>query len=880
MDNIDTQMNKLNNDINNLQNKLLTDLSNTLTTTQQAANDFINYSTNIFDKLSDAEKKTQFDTYESYFGLFEQNIVSTETIYNETAELIQTIEEELISVGNIVYGGTMDAYKATLDAYKITFDFCKNTFEILTDIYNTLLKLYNYWYSIYKSLFNLYKNKDKIIDDKKKGLRDYMKLSTYKPFLSPLVWVIYFCFILVNLLVLFFYYFGYKPSLPKGSTIDKFANVPFFIISIIFSSSVFMSTMFLSDKKKINIFDAHNNLSPIGLIILFVTIILLHGIAYGLEAIGQSNMGILTGGQTSTTFKLALFIATMGLFASGLYDIFVRYNIIKTITPSKPSMSDKTITIIVLSVILLIFVSSLLMSGSIGRLFQLNKYSMYGAVSAFIFICLIIISLYNAISNNPFVLVNKDNHYTTYGASILCSLIILIVTGVFFFGSDIAGYIGSFFNQFGQICKERPLLVTFVSIICMIVLLINTYKLFPHTSTSIFIISAVTIAIIGAIGFLYYSYAHNNTNIELTSPNFNIRLLLNLVGTLGVVGLIAIILKYAVPSDVYTFSGTSTTTSILLNVLIMILLLTILYFVLMKLNFIRNSPYLKLFVNVILFIPCFLFWIYDKIMKDYNNTGSSTTFLIVTGFLVLLTLFLYPGLNKYYYTKSQGGKQFVNAPLSTSSRHVISTYNELNGLPRGSEQPNPNYRYSLSFWYLVDANGSKNNSDYYNILSYGDKPAIRYNPAKNTLIISVKPTKDDEGHDYIIDKSLKINRDLSITRHNVDNENNMIVYKLDEVLLQKWNNVVINYEAGTLDLFVNGELVNSAIDIMPYVTFDTITIGEENGISGGVCNLVYYKTPISYSNILSNYNQLKGTNPPILPTIGSVISSELDRYKV
>ena len=51
---------------------------------------------------------------------------------------------------------------------------------------------------------------------------------------------------------------------------------------------------------------------------------------------------------------------------------------------------------------------------------------------------------------------------------------------------------------------------------------------------------------------------------------------------------------------------------------------------------------------------------------------------------------------------------------------------------------------------------------------------------------------------------------------------------------------------------------------MPYFTLDDLTIGEDNGIKGGICNVVYYKEPLRASKIYYLYNMSKNNSPPIL----------------
>ena len=91
-----------------------------------------------------------------------------------------------------------------------------------------------------------------------------------------------------------------------------------------------------------------------------------------------------------------------------------------------------------------------------------------------------------------------------------------------------------------------------------------------------------------------------------------------------------------------------------------------------------------------------------------------------------------------------------------------------------------------------------------------------------------------------------------------------IEYIIDGPPLQKWNNMVINYDGGHLDIFMNSKLIRSFPSVVPYMSFDQLTVGEENGLGGGICNVVYFPSSISRERIITNYNLLKNNNPPII----------------
>ena len=89
---------------------------------------------------------------------------------------------------------------------------------------------------------------------------------------------------------------------------------------------------------------------------------------------------------------------------------------------------------------------------------------------------------------------------------------------------------------------------------------------------------------------------------------------------------------------------------------------------------------------------------------------------------------------------------------------------------------------------------------------------------------------------------------------------------------QKWNYVALTYSDNRVDIFINGNLEKTYIftnDAIPtYTGMDRITVGDGDGtVSGGglygaICNVNYYKTPLTQIQIVSAYNMLMHKNPP------------------
>lgn len=159
------------------------------------------------------------------------------------------------------------------------------------------------------------------------------------------------------------------------------------------------------------------------------------------------------------------------------------------------------------------------------------------------------------------------------------------------------------------------------------------------------------------------------------------------------------------------------------------------------------------------------------------------------------------------------------------------------------------YKYAISGWFYINPqppNTSTAYSVYTNILNYGEKVKIEYNGKLS---------------------SLRVMAAVANTANDADKNMMTEVYQTNEVIYQKWNNIVINYADGYMDVFLNGVLVGSRPGVLPYMSFDTIVVGARDGIIGGMCNVNYYKDVLNEKTIRLNYKTLRGKEYPYVGTL-------------
>lgn len=271
----------------------------------------------------------------------------------------------------------------------------------------------------------------------------------------------------------------------------------------------------------------------------------------------------------------------------------------------------------------------------------------------------------------------------------------------------------------------------------------------------------------------------------------------------------------------------------------------------------KKNAFFSLITNILLYIPClvgdFFDWIGKIIAGEQNASEAGTFMMLIISICLLVIYFTLPSVFNRFYL--QGGKQLVNKPIYTDTQYSLGSYINLND---GNEDFN--YQYSLSCWVFIDSvapNTNPNYNKYTSLLNFGNKPNVLYNGKTHTLMITMEQKNlKDQTKNKLID---------------FDENGNRIIYTNNNFLLQKWNNIIINYNGGTMDIFLNGELVKSSIEVVPYYTYDNLVIGENDGIKGGICNIVYFKRALNSPEIYLLYNLVKNNTPPVLSNSNETI---------
>lgn len=272
--------------------------------------------------------------------------------------------------------------------------------------------------------------------------------------------------------------------------------------------------------------------------------------------------------------------------------------------------------------------------------------------------------------------------------------------------------------------------------------------------------------------------------------------------------------------------------------LIVILMVVVALAIAYKLTYVelyKMNNFTGLIANFIFYIPCMLLNLLEYISSDLKQAPKVVYLLLVIEAILLALYFTVPKImNAVTKTASiKDGTPVVMDPVRLDNVSSPTSYIKLQ-----SVQPSPgdiiNNKYSISAWvYIVPLPSSTvpYNNDA-TIYKYGtNHPSLMYNGPNQQFKC------------YL-------------------NTANSHMFTMP---LQHWNHVVTNYTKSGVDLFVNGELIHTVPRDSQNESLamgDTVQIGQDNGLSGGVCNMVYFSRPLLKTEIESIYSLNKDNDPP------------------
>ena len=311
-------------------------------------------------------------------------------------------------------------------------------------------------------------------------------------------------------------------------------------------------------------------------------------------------------------------------------------------------------------------------------------------------------------------------------------------------------------------------------------------------------------------------------------------------------------------------------------------------------------------------------------IRDFFLQNKAMTFYIL---LVEIALIVWYVVSQSLYTKFEEGdkgKQLFNLPLTLARQTVQKVPFDINA------------NYAISFWlYLVPQSKeqSATSSIFVNVLDYSHKPSVTYNAALNTLRVTVRlpynkknapaiaPTvystlttayQDEYDAETRAGSSPeKANAAAKRFKENYDNAyhaaidagkstadaekqasktakammydnlgEEVLMADITKIPLQRWHHIVLAYNNGTFDIFLNGVLYRSIPGVITDLQGSNLLIGEQRGNAGKICNLVFYQggasptktfthnlIAISGDKVTALYNNFASKNPPVVSRV-------------
>ena len=245
-------------------------------------------------------------------------------------------------------------------------------------------------------------------------------------------------------------------------------------------------------------------------------------------------------------------------------------------------------------------------------------------------------------------------------------------------------------------------------------------------------------------------------------------------------------------------------------------------------------------VKLIVYIPCLIIDFSNVLLEQFNLAKKEYTVLVILliELLLIASKFLVPKL--FDTVVNHDGITLTDKVYPLEAKRNVMVSPSLMNMSK-------NVNYSFSCWIYIHPSPPNTNEAYIEnttLINLGNVPNIQFNAQKNSLLFLVDVVDANDSSKTIVVPNSDSGKDIVIN-------------------YSKWNHVVVNFIDGNIDIFVNGELVMSSPNVIPYKNPNMLIIGSSPGIYGETCSLVYYKNPLLAENIQLMYNTMKAFNPPV-----------------
>ena len=380
-------------------------------------------------------------------------------------------------------------------------------------------------------------------------------------------------------------------------------------------------------------------------------------------------------------------------------------------------------------------------------------------------------------------------------------------------------------------CGKTNLYAICIATYLLIIFFYMTNKPDVLYSKQYFYLSIIFIPLV-AVGLWTYKNFFETTNASISRYE--------IMFATGALILVAVGIYLYISKDVSILEIKSAFTMFrFLEALIVLVILAIVFrTTIEKINTSESAGWSGFFVQLIFFIPCLIGDFIEYLLGEFKSTPNVVFVLFIIEILLILAYIYLPRLMTASITKN--GTMLVKDPVQINMKKPLKTYVDLVG---GSTKSNDllktpliiNNKFAISGWvYVVSQPPNKYPyNDEATIFEFTTlHPRLVFNGKTNTFKAYFNRA---QNHEF-------------------------------EMPLQKWNYVVFNYDKSSIDLFVNGKLehtVKRNVNDDSFKINDLVYIGQERGLSGGICNLMYSSTPLIGEDIKYQYDYNKYNEPPM-----------------